>query len=99
MTLRIYKKNENEFLNTFGSNLSFKADVLKALGGFRSAMRYSTNEEYRFVKSLFTNFWKKFEQKDEEGRFKAKSLVAFGQVLFMLILTSAAGLGAHHKIK
>ena len=55
------------FSNTFGSNLSFKADVLKALGGFRSEMGYSTNnEEYRFVKSLFTNFWKKFEQKDEE---------------------------------
>ena len=53
------------FSNTFGSNLSFKADVLKALGGFRSEMGYSTNnEEYRFVKSLFTNFWKKFEQKD-----------------------------------
>ena len=26
------------FSNTFGSNLSFKADVLKALGGFRSEM-------------------------------------------------------------
>ncbi len=55
---------------------------------------YSTSEEYRFVKSLLTNFWKKFDQKDEEGRFKAKSLVAFVlEVLFLLILTSAAGLG------
>ena len=54
------------FSNTFGANLSFKADVLKALAGSRSEMGYSTNKEYRFVKSLFTNFWKKFEQKDEE---------------------------------
>jgi len=29
-------------------------------------MGHSMSEEYRFVKSLFTNFWKKFEQKDEE---------------------------------
>ena len=42
------------------------------------------SEEYRFVKSLFTNFWKKFEQKDEEGRFKAKSLVAFGRCYLCL---------------
>jgi len=158
-----FPEEVTEVRNTFGSNLSFKADVLKALGGFRSEMGvkgkgllqgeetelcermrekfgrgvvynpdaivyhkvfperlrmrfllrrafwqgyskrvmkemgYSISEEYRFVKSLFTNFWKKFDQKDEGGRFKAKSLVAFGQVLFMLILTSAAGLGYAFK--
>ena len=59
---------------------------------------YSISEEEKFVKSLFTNFWKKFDQKiqprkDEEGRVKAKSLVAFGQVIVLLILTSTAGLG------
>jgi len=158
-----FPEEMTEVRNTFGSNLSFKAEGLKALDGFRSEMGvkgrgllqgeetelcermsnkfgmgviynpeaivyhtvfperlrmrfllrrafwqgyskrlmkefgYSTSEEYRFVKSLFTNFWKKFDQKDEEERIKAKSFVAFGQLMFLLILTSAAGLGYVYK--
>jgi glycosyltransferase involved in cell wall biosynthesis len=139
-----------EVRNTFGSNLSFKADVLKALGGFRGEMGvkgrgllqgeetelcermrkkfgrgvvynpdavvyhkvfperlkmrfllrrafwqgyskrvmkemgYSISEEERFVKSLFGSI---------AGRVKAKSLVAYGQLIFLLIFTFTAGSG------
>jgi len=45
---------------------------------------YSISEEEKFVKSLFGSI---------AERVKAKSLVAFGQLIFMLILTSMAGLG------
>ena len=145
-----FPEEMTEVRNTFGSNLSFKAEMLKALDGFRGEMGvkgkgllqgeetelcermrekfgrgvvynpdaivyhkvfperlrmrfllrrafwqgyskrlmkelgYSTSEEERFVKSLFGS---------TVERFKAKSLVAFGQVLFLLILTSVVGLG------
>ena len=47
-------------------------------------MGYSISEEEKFVKSLFGSI---------AGRAKAKSLVAYGQIIFLLILTSTAGLG------
>lgn len=143
-----------EVRNTFGSNISFKADVLKTLGGFRGEMGvkgkgllqgeetelcermrdkfgrgvvynpnaivyhkvfperlimrfllrrafwqgyskrvmkemgYSISEEEEFVKSLFGSILE---------RFKAKSVVAFGQLIVLLILTLAAGLGYAFK--
>ncbi len=149
-----FPEEVTEVRNTFGSNLSFKADVLKALGGFRSEMGvkgkgllqgeetelcermrekfgrgvvynpdaivyhkvfperlrmrfllrrafwqgyskrvmkemgYSMSEEAKFVRALAGNI---------AERLKAKSLVAFGQVLFMFILTSVAGLGYAFK--
>lgn len=149
-----FPEEVTEVRNTFGSNLSFKTDVLKALGGFRSEMGvkgkglrqaeetelcermkgkfgrgvvynpdavvyhkvfpdrlkmrfllrrafwqgyskrvmkemgYSISEEEKFVKSLFGSI---------AGRVKAKSLVALGQLIFLLILTSAAGLGYAFK--
>ncbi|MEA3485991.1 MAG: glycosyltransferase family 2 protein [Candidatus Aerophobetes bacterium] len=145
-----FPEEVTEVRNTFGSNLSFKAEVLKALGGFRSEMGvkgkgllqgeetelcermrekfgrgvvynpeaivyhkvfperlrmrfllrrafwqgyskrlmkelgYSISEEYRFVKSLFGSIVE---------RFKAKSLVAFGQLIFLLVFTFTVGLG------
>jgi hypothetical protein len=45
---------------------------------------YSISEEERFVKSLFGS---------TVERVKARSMVAFGQLIFLLILTSTAGLG------
>jgi len=139
-----------EVRNTFGSNLSFKADVLKALGGFRGEMGvkgkgllqaeetelcermrekfgrgvvynpeaivyhkvfperlrmrfllrrafwqgyskrvmkemgYSISEEEKFVKNVFGSIVE---------RVKAKSLVAFGQLIFLLVFTSTVGFG------
>jgi len=52
-------------------------------------MGYSISEEEKFVKSLFGSI---------AERAKAKSFVAFGQLMFLLVFTSTAGLGAHHKI-
>jgi len=145
-----FPEEVTEVRNTFGSNLSFKAEVLKALGGFRSEMGvkgkgllqgeetelcermrekfgrgvvynpdaivyhkvfperlktrfllrrafwqgyskrvmkelgYPISEEEKFVKSLFGSIVE---------RVKAKSLVAFVQLIFLLIFTSTAGLG------
>jgi GT2 family glycosyltransferase len=145
-----FPEEVTEVRNTFGSNLSFKADVLKALGGFRSEMGvkgkallqgeetelcermrkkfgkgvvynpdaivyhkvfperlmikfllrrafwqgyskrvmkemgYPISEEEKFVKSLFGSI---------AERVKAKSLVAYGQLIFLLVFTSVAGLG------
>lgn len=149
-THRGFPEEVTEVRNTFGSNLSFKADVLKALGGFRSEMGvkgkgllqgeetelcermrekfgrgvvynpdaivyhkvfperlrmrfllrrafwqgyskrvmkelgYSISEEERFVKCLFGGIVEKI---------KAKSLVAFGQLIFLLVFTFTVGLG------
>ncbi len=149
-TYKGFPEEVTEVRNTFGSNLSFKADVLKALGGFRGEMGvkgkgllqseetelcermkgkfgrgvvynpdavvyhkvfpdrlkmrfllrrafwqgyskrvmkeqgYSISEEEKFVKSLFGSI---------AGRVKAKSVVAFGQLIFLLVFTSTAGLG------
>jgi len=47
-------------------------------------MGYSISEEEKFVKSLSGSI---------AGRVKAKSLVAFGQLMFLLVFTFAAGLG------
>jgi glycosyltransferase involved in cell wall biosynthesis len=143
-----------EVRNTFGSNISFKADVLKALGGFRGEMGvkgrgllqgeetelcermrktfgkgvvynpeaivyhkvfperlmikfllrrafwqgyskrvmkemgYSISEEEKFVKSLFGSI---------AGRVKAKSLVAYGQLIFLLVFTCSVGSGYAFK--
>ncbi|MGB2727141.1 MAG: glycosyltransferase [Halobacteriota archaeon] len=145
-----FPEEVTEVRNTFGSNISYKADVLKALGGFRGEMGvrgkgllqgeetelcermrekfgrgviynpdavvyhkvfperlkmrfllrrafwqgyskrvmkeigYSISEEEKFVKSLFGSIVE---------RVKAKSVVAFGQLVFLLIFTSTAGLG------
>ena len=51
--------------------------VMKELG-------YSISEEEKFVKSLFGS---------TTERVKAKSLVAFGQLIFLLVFTSVVGLG------
>jgi len=51
--------------------------VMKELG-------YSISEEDKFVKSLFGSI---------VGRVKAKSLVAFGQLIVLFILTLVASLG------
>ncbi|MEA2033247.1 MAG: hypothetical protein U9N41_06655 [Euryarchaeota archaeon] len=51
--------------------------VMKELG-------YSISEEEEFVKSLFGSI---------AGRAKEKSLVVFGQLIFLLVFTSTAGLG------
>jgi len=45
---------------------------------------YSISEEERFVKSLFGSIVE---------RVKAKSVVAFGQLVFLLVFTSVVGLG------
>ncbi|MCD6456298.1 MAG: hypothetical protein J7K81_05875 [Methanophagales archaeon] len=45
---------------------------------------YSISEEEEFVKSLFGSI---------VGRIKAKSVVAYGQLVFLLVFTSTAGLG------
>jgi glycosyltransferase involved in cell wall biosynthesis len=145
-----FPEEVTEVRNTFGSNLSFKADVIKALGGFRGEMGvkgrgllqgeetelcermrkkfgkgvvynpdaivyhkvfperlmikfllrrafwqgyskrvlkelgYSISEEERFVKSLFRSIVE---------RVKAKSSVAYGQLIFLLIFTFTAGSG------
>lgn len=149
-----FPEEVTEVRNTFGSNLSFKADVLKALGGFRGKMgvrgkgllqgeetelcermrgkfgkgviynpeavvyhkvfperlrmrfllrrafwqgyskrvmkemEYSISEEEKFVRSLVGSI---------AGRVKARSLVAYGQLIFLLIFTSTAGLGYAFK--
>jgi len=51
---------------------------------------YSISEEEEFVRDLVGSI---------TGRVKARSLVAFEQLIFLLAFTSTAGLGAHHKIK
>jgi len=51
--------------------------VMKELG-------YSISEEEKFVKSLFGSI---------AERVKAKSLVAFGQLIFLLVFTFTVGLG------
>jgi len=145
-----FPEEVTEVRNTFGSNLSFKAEVLKALNGFRGEMGvkgkglrqgektelcermrekfgrgvvynpeavvyhkvfperlrmrfllrrafwqgyskrvmkemgYSISEEEKFVKSLFGSIVE---------RVKAKSVVAFGQLVFLLVFTSVVGLG------
>jgi glycosyltransferase involved in cell wall biosynthesis len=149
-THRGFPEEVTEVRNTFGSNISFKADVLRELEGFRSEMGvkgkgllqgeetelcervrekfgrgvvynpdaivyhkvfperlrmqfllrrafwqgyskrvmkelgYSISEEEKFVKSLFGGIVE---------RVKAKSLVAFGQLIFLLVFTSVVGLG------
>ncbi len=149
-----FPEEVTEVRNTFGSNLSFKAEVLKALGGFRGEMGvkgkgqlqgeetelcermrekfgrgvvynpaaivyhkvfperlrmqfllrrafwqgyskrmmkelgYSITEEQEFVKSLFDSFTE---------RLKAKSFVACGQMILLLVFTSAAGFGYAFK--
>jgi len=47
-------------------------------------MGYSISEEEKFVRSLVGGII---------GRVKATSLVAYGQLIFLLILTYTAGLG------
>jgi glycosyltransferase involved in cell wall biosynthesis len=145
-----FPEEVTEVRNTFGSNLSFKADVIKALGGFRGEMGvkgrgllqgeetelcermrkkfgkgvvynpdaivyhkvfperlmikfllrrafwqgyskrvmkemgYPISEEEKFVKSLFRSIVE---------RVKAKSSVAYGQLIFLLIFTFTAGSG------
>lgn len=144
-----------EVRNTFGSNLSFKAEVLRALGGFRTEMGvkgrrgllqgeetelcermrerfgqgvvynpaavvyhkiYPERLKLRFL--LRRAFWQGYSKRmmkeagssvSEEEKFvrvlfggvverlKAKSLVAFGQLAVLLLLTSAVGLGYFFK--
>ena len=149
-THRGFPEEVTEVRNTFGSNISFKADVLRELEGFRSEMGvkgkgllqgeetelcermrekfgrgvvynpdaivyhkvfperlrmrfllrrafwqgyskrvmkelgYSISEEERFVKCLFGGIVEKI---------KAKSLVAFGQLILLLVFTFTVGLG------
>jgi hypothetical protein len=52
-------------------------------------MGYSISEEERFVKSLFGSI---------AGRVKAKSLVAYGQLIFLLIFTFVTILGYIFKL-
>ena len=144
-----------EVRNTFGSNLSFKAEVLKALGGFRSEMGVKgkgllQGEETelcermreKFGRGVVYNpdaivyhkvfperlkmrfllrraFWQGYSKRvmkelgysiseEEEfvrdlvgsitGRLKAKSLVAFGQLILLLVFTSTVGLGYVAKV-
>ena len=47
-------------------------------------MGYSISEDEEFVKCLFGSI---------AGRVKAKSVVAFGQLIFLLVFTSTVGLG------
>jgi len=149
-THRGFPEEVTEVRNTFGSNLSFKAEVLKALGGFRGEMGVKgkgllQGEETelcermreKFGKGVVYNpdaivyhkvfperlrlrfllrraFWQGYSKRvmkelgysiseEEEfvrdlvgsitGRLKAKSLVAFGQLIFLLVFTSVVGLG------
>ena len=145
-----FPEEVTEVRNTFGSNLSFKAEVLKALGGFRSEMGVKgkgllQGEETelcermreKFGRGVVYNpdaivyhkvfperlklrfllrraFWQGYSKRvmkelgysiSEEEEFvrdlvgsitervKAKSLVAFGQLIFLLVFTSVAVLG------
>ena len=145
-----FPEEVTEVRNTFGSNLSFKAEVLKAPGGFRSEIGMKgkgllQGEETelcervreKFGRGVVYNpdaivyhkvfperlklrfllrraFWQGYSKRvmkelgysiSEEEEFvrdlvgsiteraKAKSLVAYGQIIFLLILTSTAGLG------
>ena len=145
-----FPEEVTEVRNTFGSNLSFKAEVLKALGGFRSEMGVKgkgllQGEETelcermreKFGKGVVYNpdaivyhkvfperlrmrfllrraFWQGYSKRvmkelgysiSEEEEFvrdlvgsitervKAKSLVAYGQLIFLLVFTSVVGLG------
>ena len=155
VTYKGFPEKMTEVRNTFGSNLSFKREVLRSLGGFKSEMGvkgkgllqgeetelcermrekfgkgvvynpeavvyhkvfperlrmrfllrrafwqgyskrvmkelgYSMSDEEKFIKSLF---W------GTVGRLKGKSLVAFGQALFLLVITSAVGFGYVFKL-
>lgn len=150
VTHKGFPEEVTEVRNTFGSNLSFKADVLKALGGFRSEMGvkgkgllqgeetelcermrekfgrgvvYNPDavvyhkvfpERLRMRFLLRRAFWQGYSKRvmkemgysmSEEAKFvrdlavsiaervKAKSLVAFGQVIFLLVFTSTVGFG------
>jgi glycosyltransferase involved in cell wall biosynthesis len=145
-----FSEEVTEVRNTFGSNLSFKAEVLKALGGFRGEMGvkgkgllqgeetelcermrekfgrgvvYNPDaivyhkvfpERLRMRFLLRRAFWQGYSKRvmkelgysiSEEEEFvrdlvgsitervKAKSLVAFGQLIFLLVFTSVVGLG------
>ena len=139
-----------EVRNTFGSNISFRADVIKALGGFRGEMGVRgkgllQGEETEFcerMKNVFGHgvmynpdavvyhkifperlkigfllrraFWQGYSKRmmkemgysmGEEKQFatslfgsvvertKERSLVAYEQLMFLLILTFTVGLG------
>jgi glycosyltransferase involved in cell wall biosynthesis len=154
VTHRGFPEEITEVRNTFGSNLSFRADVLKSLGGFRSEMgvkgrgllqaeetELCERMRKKFGKGVVYNpdaivyhkvfperlklcsllkraFWQGYSKRamkefgysiSEEERFlrvlsrgflervKVRSPIAFGQSVFLLLLTSTVGLGYAFK--